>query len=604
MKPRKKRRSISKSITTHYLALAGYSLIISAVCIYAIVTLSALNQSLFDEHLDPMGDLLALSGSIGDIREDTIISVLDTQTAATRASSLESWNATNLERMKALETGALGDQEQLRAYQQMSSYYKTMYSSQLELISMVESGLTPDDLELVEGVKAVERASDDLAAHINDIYSKMMDKAHLGQENARNSANFTAIIAGVVCVMALILAFVLHLQNKKNIVAPIKQIGNALNTMARSGDLQIKMDAKLSERADELGDMANSLADAMRLLQQNAGVLEQVARGDLTVYANVRSADDILAISINDLVTKLNTLFSNISAEADHVAASSMQVSEGSQSLAQGTTEQASAIQELSASINHISTQSQHSAQQAQSAHELTMHIRQNALDGNVKMSNLVAAVQEIDAACNSISKIIKVIDEIAFQTNLLALNAAVEAAQAGQHGRGFAVVAEEVKTLATRSSNAAKETNDLIANSITKAQEGVSIARGTEDALHDIVTSISNASDIIAEIAAAASNEAASILQITQGVEQVSDVVQLNSATSEESASASAEMSNIASDMKEMISVFIVRTQGDEQHKEQAAPPRSLHSPSHAQPKAEAPVAAAKSYNNTFGKY
>jgi methyl-accepting chemotaxis protein len=199
----------------------------------------------------------------------------------------------------------------------------------------------------------------------------------------------------------------------------------------------------------------------------------------------------------------------------------SRQIADGAQSLSRGTTEQSAVIQQLSSSVNEIKTQTEQNADVARVAATLSTDIRGNAEKGNNQMSNMMHAVKEINDASNQIGKVIKVIDDIAFQTNILALNAAVEAARAGQHGKGFAVVAEEVRNLASKSAEAAKDTGGLIENSIEKAQLGLDIATETSESLREIVDGINKSAQIVAQIAESSDKQTAAISQLQQTTSQ-----------------------------------------------------------------------------------
>lgn len=300
------------------------------------------------------------------------------------------------------------------------------------------------------------------------------------------------------------------------------------------------------------------------------GVAEKIADGDLNVTIEAKTKDEIgtLSVAFKRMVNNLNEVMQNISSASEQVASGSRQVSASSMALSQGATEQASSIEELTASIEEISTQTKLNAQNATQANELAESARENAIQGNDQMKEMLQAMEEINDSSGNISKIIKVIDEIAFQTNILALNAAVEAARAGQQGKGFAVVAEEVRNLAARSANAAKETTTMIEGSIKKVEGGTKIANETAIALNKIVDGISKAAVLVGDIAIASNEQAMGIAQVTQGIGQVSQVVQTNSATSEESAAASEELSGQAELLREQVSRFKLRRTGVSSYK------------------------------------
>lgn len=291
-------------------------------------------------------------------------------------------------------------------------------------------------------------------------------------------------------------------------------------------------------------------------------IAEKVADGYLDVEIEVTSKDELgmLSAAFKKMTDNLNEVMFNISTASEQVSAGATQLSDSSMDLAQGATQQASSVEELSASIEEISSQTKLNADNAKDANEITERAKVSAIEGNKQMLEMLKAMEDINDASASISRIIKVIDDIAFQTNILALNAAVEAARAGQHGKGFAVVAEEVRNLAARSADAAKETTMMIEGSVRKAEGGTRIARDTAEALNKIVEGIGNVAELIGNINIASNEQALGIAQINQGIMQVSTVVQTNSATSQESAAASEELASQAVLLEEQVSKFKLR--------------------------------------------
>lgn len=307
---------------------------------------------------------------------------------------------------------------------------------------------------------------------------------------------------------------------------------------------------KAAPTANSMRELMNALIESQRSLAdkekvtalstQNSTrlltiifVLAGIAIASFTATFLYRNIRNILTTTVNDLTDTANQMTS-----------ASTQVSTSSQSVAQGATEQASSLQETSATIEELASMSKQNADNAKQANQIAQETRNSANDGVKAMTELDGAMTAINNSSDKISKIIKVIEEIAFQTNLLALNAAVEAARAGEHGKGFAVVAEEVRNLAQRSASAAKDTASLIEESVDKTENGMEITKKVGASLNNIVTNVKRVTDLVAEISAASQEQAEGVNQINKAVSQMDTVTQQNASSAEQSAAASEELS------------------------------------------------------------
>ena len=388
---------------------------------------------------------------------------------------------------------------------------------------------------------------------VNVILGNMAAREVMKAENMerylRNSNIFTMAVAIVSCIITIIIAkAIIHAIDKN-----VGQFYEAAKVIAQ-GRVDVNI---VKYHDDEFGALADEYMKVVDNIKYQSKIAEEVSNGNLTITVNPKSSEDILGNSMKKLVDDNLHVLSNISEAGSQVTVSSSQVASASQALAQGSTEQASAIQEITASINEIAEKTKQNAEQANEASGLVNTAISDVKEGNEQMKNMVGAMQEINKSSESISKIIKVIDDIAFQTNILALNAAVEAARAGEAGKGFAVVAEEVRSLAAKSASAAAETAELIEESIGKVNAGSKIADETAEAMETIAKTVQQSEVIINGIAESSNYQATAVAQIEQAVTQVSQVVQTNSATSEECAAASEELSNQATKMREMLSIY-----------------------------------------------
>jgi methyl-accepting chemotaxis protein len=367
----------------------------------------------------------------------------------------------------------------------------------------------------------------------------------------RNQNILIAVI--FVLLLGIVIALIL-----RPIVASIVK-GVALAQAIQKGDLSQRLNL---DRQDELGELSAALDLMAEGLQARAELAEAIAEGDLTQTVTLASSKDSLGRALQTMTDRLNEVIGQISAAGEQINSGSSQVSELSQELSHGATQQSAAIEEIGASMHELSSQTTLNAKNAVAANQLAVEARTAADRGNQQMTQMVNAMQEINAAGQNISHIIKTIDEIAFQTNLLALNAAVEAARAGQHGKGFAVVAEEVRNLAARSAKAASETAELIVGSVQKGENGSAIAQRTAEVLEEIVTSIGKTATLVEEIATASNEQAEGIVQVNQGISQINQVIQSNTASSEESAAAAEELSSQSEHMRNLLNQFRLRNQ------------------------------------------
>ncbi len=407
---------------------------------------------------------------------------------------------------------------------------------------------------------------EEYTAVLNEAYTEIGTTCQNNFDNQMLQLNGLLAAGIVIAAVAFVITVVLALRLSVSITVPVKIIEAAMKEMVL-GNLSVQVDYSAG---DEFGSMAANMGKVTKEVSAIVGDIERVlgamADGDFTIHSKAASAyvGDYEKIfhSMKKIKDTFNETLATLNRSATQVSSGADQVSSGAQALSQGATEQASSVEELAASINEISNNINQNAQGAQEASNRSMQVGEKAGESNDRMQDMLQAMADINASSGEIGKIIKTIEDIAFQTNILALNAAVEAARAGAAGKGFAVVADEVRNLASKSAEASKNTAALIENSLQAVENGKRIADETAQSLEVVISDIQEASSMMDTIAKASADQAESISQITLGIDQISSVVQTNSATAEESAAASEELSGQAQILNELVRKF--RLEGD----------------------------------------
>ena len=364
-------------------------------------------------------------------------------------------------------------------------------------------------------------------------------------------------IYGIVGLLLITIAAIL-------IIRTLKRRLYALDDCARKV-VEGRTDVDIvKETDDDIGVVVDEFRRLIAASADQAAIAREIANGNLVLDIRPRSDKDVLGNALKEVVEVNNKVLSGIKESSMQLTTGAAQVADASQALAQGSTEQASAIEQITASMEDISDKVSDNADDVSRADVLIHDMEDGTNQGMQQMKDLSAAMEQISQSSNSISKVIKVIDDIAFQTNILALNATVEAARAGVHGKGFAVVAEEVRNLAEKSAQAAHETAELIQSSMEKVNEGSRTTGEVKSAISMTKDAVAQMVGIVDKISQASSEQATAVAQVKQAITQVSQVVQTNSATSEECASASEELSNQAQALRNMISRFRLKSDTD----------------------------------------
>jgi methyl-accepting chemotaxis protein len=344
----------------------------------------------------------------------------------------------------------------------------------------------------------------------------------------------------------------------RSVSEPLTEIENTLTKMSNGEFTQ--MEGSYKGTFDAVKQSVNATGRiTLSYVDEIAALLSAISKGDLTVSINHEYIGSYAPIktALTVILDSLNSTMGEIDAAAGQVLSGATQISQSATDLADSANKQVATIDELNSAIISVSEKTKLNASRAKDANILSQQSNEHASQSNNEMKSMMTSMESIKESSANISTIIKVIEDISFQTNLLALNAAVEAARAGEHGKGFAVVAEEVRTLAAKSQQSANETTGHIQESISRVNDGMGTADAAADSLATIVTDVQKITELISQIALLSEEQAESIEQIINGVDEISVSVQTNSTTSEECAAASEELNSQAEILKQLVSFF-----------------------------------------------
>lgn len=553
---------ISVRLFLGFMTVALIAAVIGMVGIIGMSQVSKADTALYNQRTKPLEYISTMIQSVQSMcvnERDSIVYSGDYEKLSTIKTNNKNNEQTFRDNQKKYLSALTDAKERSMINQAGKLFDQTFLPSMDEAIDYASKGnIDAAESVMIKGADSVNQ----MISIYDQCFTESNAAASSKSQSNTNLYYSLAVILILAILLGVIVSVLLNLRISKAINQPMEELVLVAGQFAEG-----KMDTRITYQSkNEIGQLADSFrnvfATLKQIIEEISSTLMKISQGDISTGRIQAYKGDFEPISnsVNIILDSLNQNFETIQRSSEEVGNGSMQVSNGAQALSQGVSEQAGIMDEISGSIMQVS----------QKTNNNTSHIAQVSTDidnavgqiskSNEKMGQMLFAMQDISTASGEIKKIIKVINNIAFQTNILALNAAVEAARAGEAGKGFSVVADEVRNLAQKSSDAAKQTAELIENCIRKVSDGSSIADSTASELGVVVENMGNIKETAHLIEDDSNDQVKSVAKMTQGIEQLSAVIQANSAAAEESAATSEELSSQASMLKQITARFRLR--------------------------------------------
>nr|WP_312576748.1 methyl-accepting chemotaxis protein [Sedimentibacter sp.] len=539
-----------------WVSFGSVGILIAVICLvafYCIITANIRLESLYNNNL-------IASNAVGRMREiyqheralSRDVIVMDAVSSATM-NYVDELNELDNEMLENFDTyeSTIKNQDNRDIFEKIKSLYLGDYADFKNRLK--ELALAKNSQAALEQLLSDSQLNEDMSNYLDQIENLNQGYAQKAMKDSKRSEFYAYFTGAVFIIFAIFLVFYLIKNLNKMIAGQIEKVVNATNEIAM-GNVDVCVDI---DSMDEIGQLAKDFNIMIDGIREQVKIVKAIETGDLTVKSIPRSDNDAMSLSLNKTLSNLNILLGNFKDSSEQVNSGVFEVANATQNIASGATEQAASIQELTASITSILEEANENSSYVKEASKLFKEADLGVQKSNERMENMLVSMQKIGDFSQSISGITNLIEDIAFQTNILALNAAIEAARAGDAGKGFAVVADEVRNLASKSGDAARETAQLIENTVLAVEEGTEIASDTAEVLLDVSKRVSVVDEIMAKIEKVSYEQKSAIEQITSSVEQISSVVQSNAASAEESSASAEELSSQASILMNEIHKF-----------------------------------------------